>query len=269
MTYSVASFYKFVNLANYAQMQVPLLTKCREQKIKGTILLAEEGINATIVGLSQNIATFIDFLRQYPGLAELTVKECETNSEPFKKMKVKLKKEIVTIGVSDIDPNEQVGTYINAQEWNKLIKDPEVILVDTRNDYEVDIGTFKKARNPHITSFRQFPNYVKQNLDPSQHSKVALFCTGGIRCEKATSLMLKQGFKEVYHLKDGILRYLEEIPCEESLWEGECFVFDERVAVKQGLVEGSYQLCSHCGSPVLKPRQNENINCPYCSSKIV
>jgi UPF0176 protein len=269
MTLVVAAFYKFVSLPDYVDKQQPLLSFCQAQGIKGTILLAPEGVNATIAGERLAIDSVLKFLRSDPRLADLEHKESYTEEAPFEKMKVRLKKEIVTLGLPSIDPNEQVGTYVNPQEWNALISDPEVIVIDTRNDYEVVIGTFKGAQNPQTQSFRDFPEYVHKHFDPSKHKKVAMFCTGGIRCEKASSFMMSQGFQEVYHLKGGILKYLEEIPAQESLWEGECFVFDERVAVQHGLEEGSHEMCPGCGHPISEgdkasSKYSEGISCPYC-----
>ncbi|MBH8576596.1 rhodanese-related sulfurtransferase [Nostocaceae cyanobacterium CENA369] len=265
----VAALYKFVRLPDFAEKQEPLLSYCLSQDVKGTILLAAEGINGTIAGSRQAIDSVLGFLRSDPRLADLEHKESHTNTPPFERMKVRLKREIVTLGLPEIDPNEQVGTYVNPQEWNDLISDPEVTVVDTRNDYEVNIGTFKGAQNPQTESFREFPEYVRHQLDPNEHKKVALFCTGGIRCEKASSFMLAQGFAEVYHLKGGILKYLEEVPNEESLWQGECFVFDERVAVRHGLESGSHELCFCCGYPISQtdktsPKYEEGISCAYC-----
>ncbi|MBD2680243.1 MULTISPECIES: rhodanese-related sulfurtransferase [Nostoc] len=265
----VATLYKFVKLPDFAEKREPLLSCCQGQGIKGTILLAEEGINGTIAGSRQAIDSVLWFLRSDPRLADLEHKESYTQTPPFERMKVRLKQEIVTLGLPEIDPNEQVGTYVTPQEWNDLISDPEVTVIDTRNDYEVNIGTFQRAENPQTVSFREFPDYVRQHLDPTKHKKVALFCTGGIRCEKASSFMLTQGFAEVYHLKGGILKYLEEIPAQESLWEGECFVFDERVAVSHGLEEGSYELCLSCGRPIseedkLSSKYEQGISCAYC-----
>jgi UPF0176 protein len=256
MSLILASFYKFVRLPDVETIKTSLLALCERQQLKGTILLASEGINATIAGETGAVETLINFLGRDPRFTELEVKTCEVNSPPFKHMKVKIKPEIITFGSSEVDPTEKVGAYVTPQEWNELISDPEVTVVDTRNEYEVKIGTFKGAENPHLESFKQFPDYIHQNLDPQKQKKVALFCTGGIRCEKATSLMLSEGFQEVYHLQGGILKYLQEVPPEESLWQGECFVFDERVAVKHGLVPGSYQLCPHCGDPI--PLDSEN-----------
>ncbi|NET02279.1 MAG: rhodanese-related sulfurtransferase [Sphaerospermopsis sp. SIO1G1] len=265
----VAALYKFVSLPDYQKLQVPLLDFCQQQGIKGTILLAAEGVNGTIAGSRRGIDQVLGFLRHDPRLANLEAKESYTDTPPFEKMKVRLKKEIVTLGIPEVDPNEKVGNYVDPQAWNDLITDPEVTVIDTRNTYEVSIGTFKRAENPQTEIFREFPEFVSQNLDTNKHKKVALFCTGGIRCEKASSYMLSKGFEEVYHLKGGILKYLEEIPPEESLWEGECFVFDERVAVRHGLEEGSYELCFCCGHPIsdadkTSPQYEEGISCPHC-----
>ncbi|MFN6567554.1 rhodanese-related sulfurtransferase [Dendronalium sp. ChiSLP03b] len=268
-TQVVAAFYKFVRLPDFAEKQNSLLSYCLVQGVKGTILLAAEGINGTIAGSRQAIDSVITFLRSDPRLADLEYKESYTDIPPFERMKVRLKQEIVTLGLPEIDPNDLVGTYVSPQEWNDLISDPEVTVIDTRNDYEVNIGTFKGAQNPQTESFREFPEYIRDNLDPNRHKKVALFCTGGIRCEKASSFMLAQGFAEVYHLKGGILKYLEQVPDEESLWQGECFVFDERVAVRHGLEEGSHELCFCCGHPIsdadkTSPKYEEGISCTYC-----
>jgi len=265
----VATLYKFVKMPDFADKKDPLLSYCQSQGIKGTILLAAEGINGTIAGSRAGIDSVLAFLRSDPRLADLEHKESYTDIQPFERMKVRLKAEIVTMGLPEVDPNNQVGTYVSPQEWNDLISDPEVIVIDTRNDYEVNIGTFKNAQNPKTKSFRDFPEYVSNNLDPNQHKKVALFCTGGIRCEKASSLMLSQGFAQVYHLKGGILKYLESVPAEESLWEGECFVFDDRVAIRHGLELGTHELCFCCGYPIAEkdkasPQYEEGISCPHC-----
>jgi UPF0176 protein len=269
MTQVVATFYKFVKLPDFAQKQAPLLAYCQAQSIRGTILLAAEGINGTIAGSRQAIDSVLGFLRSDPRLFDLEHKESQADSPPFDRLKVRLKKEIVTLGLPEIDPSDRVGTYVSPQEWNALISDPEVTLIDARNDYEVSIGTFKGAQNPKTASFRQFPDYVRTHLDPSKHKKVAMFCTGGIRCEKATSLMMAQGFQEVYHLQGGILKYLEEVPPEESLWQGECFVFDQRVAVEHGLEAGTHEMCRSCGHPIaesdkISPHFQEGISCPHC-----
>ncbi len=248
----IARFYKFVSFPDYINWKNPLLEYCLNGGVKGTILLAYEGINGTIAGFPEVIEGIIEIFHSIPGFEDLEFKKTTVDFMPFKRMKVRLKKEIITIKAPNIDPNEKVGIYVKPKEWNQLISDPDVTLVDTRNDYEVAIGSFKGAKNPHTESFGEFPEYIEKNLNPNQHKKVALFCTGGIRCEKATSLMLKQGFEEVYHLEGGILQYLEEIPEEESLWEGECFVFDLRVAVKHRLEKGTYELCYASGNPVRK-----------------
>ncbi len=194
--------------------------------IKGTLLLAQEGINGTVAGTQAAIEDLLTWLDTQPGLDNIVTKWSFDDEMPFYRTKVKLKKEIVTMGVEGIDPRKVVGTYVKPKDWNALISDPDVVLVDTRNDYEVKIGTFKNAVNPVTETFREFPEYVKQNLDPAKHKKVAMFCTGGIRCEKSTAYLKEQGFDEVYHLEGGILKYLEEVEQEQSLWEGECFVFD-------------------------------------------
>lgn len=265
----VAALYKFVKLPDFAEKRDSLLSYCQEQGVKGTILLAQEGINGTIAGSRQAIDSVLCFLRTDPRLADLEYKESHTETLPFERMKVRLKPEIVTLGLPEIDPNEQVGTYVSPQEWNDLISNPEVTVIDTRNDYEVNIGTFQGAENPQTGSFREFPDYVLRHLDPTKHKKVALFCTGGIRCEKASSFMLAQGFAEVYHLKGGILKYLEEVSAEKSLWEGECFVFDERVAVSHGLEKGSSERCFSCGYAIseedkVSDKYEEGISCAYC-----
>jgi UPF0176 protein len=273
MSYIVATFYKFVALPNFLEMQQPLLEYCQSQEIKGTILLAQEGINGTIAGTRQAIDRLVAYLRSHFPFADLEPKESVVSTLPFARLKVRLKKEIVTLGLSEVDPNQQVGTYVAPQDWNDLINDPEVTVIDTRNQYEVEIGTFKRAINPKTQSFREFPQYIAKNIDPQQHPKIAMFCTGGIRCEKASSYLLSRGFKEVYHLKGGILKYLEEVPSEESLWLGECFVFDERVTVKEGLEKGNYELCYACGHPISEvdrasPDYELMMSCPYCYDEL-
>jgi UPF0176 protein len=272
-----AALYKFVSLPNYAALQPNIHEACVAHHIKGTILLAREGINGTIAGLPADIHKVLNFLRTdatFEGkFANLEHKESYADEHPFYRMKVKLKKEIVTMGVPSVNPNNTVGTYVKPEDWNALISDPDVILLDTRNDYEVHIGTFKGAVDPKTTTFREFPQYVAQNLDKTKHKKVAMFCTGGIRCEKASSYMLEQGFDEVYHLQGGILKYLETVKKEESLWQGECFVFDQRVAVKHGLEVGEYDQCYACRMPLspveLKsPQYTAGISCPHCYSSL-
>lgn len=237
MTYLVTTFYKFVALTALEAKRTTWQNFCQQQGIKGTILLASEGINGTLVGSPEAIEAILTLLRSESGLSDLQTQEAWTETLPFKRMKVKLKPEIVTLGRPDINPNDQVGIYVSPQEWNALLQDPEVIVIDTRNGYEVEIGTFQGATNPMTRAFREFPNYVAENLDPQNYPKVAMFCTGGIRCEKASAFMVRQGFEKVYHLKGGILNYLATIAPQESLWQGECFVFDERIALKQGLSE--------------------------------
>jgi UPF0176 protein len=268
MTLVVAAFYKFTKLPDFAEMQDPLLAFCQLQAIKGTILLAAEGINGTIAGSRGSIDSVLSYLRSDSRLADLEHKESNASEAPFERMKVKLKKEIVTLGLP-VNPTEQVGTYVSPKDWNAVVSDPDVVLIDTRNDYEVKIGSFKGAINPKTNSFREFPDYVRHHLDPKKHKKVAMFCTGGIRCEKASSYMLTQGFEEVYHLQGGILKYLEEVPQQESIWEGECFVFDERIAVQHGLEPGTHDMCVGCGHPIdeqdkLSPDYEPGITCPYC-----
>ena len=271
--YLTAALYKFVTLDNYAALQANIHAACEAHQIKGTILLAREGINGTIAGLPQNVHDLLHFLRTdaaFSGkFADLEHKESFADEHPFYRLKVKLKKEIVTMGVPSVNPNNTVGTYVKPEDWNALISDPDVILIDTRNDYEVDIGTFKGAIDPKTTTFREFPEYVAQNLDKTKHKKVAMFCTGGIRCEKASSYMLEQGFDEVYHLQGGILKYLELVPEAESMWQGECFVFDQRVAVKHNLAVGEFDQCYACRHPLSpaemqSPRYTPGISCDYC-----
>ncbi|BFM15199.1 rhodanese-related sulfurtransferase [Maricurvus nonylphenolicus] len=265
----VAALYKFVSLPDYQELQEPLLAYCVEQGIKGTLLLAAEGINGTVAGSREGIDNLLAYLKADERLAELSHKESFYEALPFYRMKVKLKKEIVTMGVEGIDPRHVVGTYVKPKDWNALISDPDVVLVDTRNDYEVELGTFKNAVNPKTDSFREFPDYVADNMDPAKQKKVAMFCTGGIRCEKSTAFMKEQGFDEVYHLEGGILQYLEDVPEEESLWQGECYVFDNRVAVNHQLERGSYDLCHGCRLPITEADKAsehyiEGVTCPRC-----
>jgi len=270
--YLTAALYKFVSLPDYKDLQQPILDICLKHNIKGTLLLAKEGINGTIAGSSEDIHAVLDYLRQDERLKTLEHKESYADSHPFYRMKVKLKKEIVTMGVPEVDPNEVVGTYVKPEDWNDVISDPDVLLIDTRNDYEVHIGTFKGAIDPKTKTFREFPKYVEEHFDNTKHKKVAMFCTGGIRCEKASSYMKQQGFEEVYHLEGGVLKYLENVPKEESLWEGECFVFDQRVGVKHGLEVGEYDQCYACRMPLSKaemrsPHYTAGISCPHCYDK--
>ncbi|MCG6898658.1 MAG: rhodanese-related sulfurtransferase [Gammaproteobacteria bacterium] len=269
----VCALYKFIRLDNYRALQAPLRQVMSDHHIRGTLLLANEGINGTVAASRQGIDTLLNWLRQDPRLADLDCKESYTDTLPFKRAKVKLKKEIVTLGVPGIDPTHTVGTYLSPAEWNQLLRDPEVLLVDTRNDYEYQVGSFRNAVNPQTNSFREFPQYVRQHLDPKRHRKIAMFCTGGIRCEKSTAYMKMQGFDEVYHLRGGILKYLEETPAQDSLWEGECFVFDDRVSVNHRLEKGSYALCNACRMPITRADQASDhfqpgVSCPHCHDKL-
>jgi UPF0176 protein len=269
----VCAMYKFVTLHHFQDLRQPLLNIMERQNIRGTLLLAHEGINGTVAGSRQAIDSLLNWLRTEPLLADIDYKESYTDQLPFNRAKVKLKKEIVTMGVQGIDPKRVVGTYVAPKEWNDLIADPEVILVDTRNDYEYQVGTFKNAINPNTETFREFPEFVKQHLDPSKHKKVAMFCTGGIRCEKSTAFLKAQGFNEVYHLKGGILKYLEEVPPQDTLWQGECFVFDERVTVDLHLQKGQYDQCNACRMPITEDDKasahyQQGISCPHCFDKV-
>ena len=269
----VCALYKFVTLENYQSMRQPLHDVMEKNHVRGTLLLANEGINGTIAGTRCAIDMVISWLQADSRLAELERKESVTSVMPFNRTKVKLKKEIVTMGIEGIDPKQIVGTYVNAHDWNSLIDDPDVLVIDTRNDYEFQVGTFKNAINPNTQRFREFPQYVKENLDPAKHKKVAMFCTGGIRCEKSTAFLKQQGFDEVYHLKGGILKYLEEMPVENTLWEGECFVFDERVTVNHQLEKGNYDQCNACRLPITQEdkaseKYQQGVSCPHCFDKV-
>lgn len=265
----VAAMYKFVRLPDFEVIQPKLLAFCREQNIKGTLLLAEEGINGTVAGSRSSIDALLNYLKKDERLTTLEHKESVCEALPFHRMKVKLKKEIVTMGQPNIKPIENKEVRVDPKDWNALIKDPDVLLIDTRNEYEYQIGSFKNAVSPDTTNFREFPDYVQQQLDPEKNKKVAMFCTGGIRCEKACAYMLEQGFEEVYQLNGGILKYLEEVDTEESLWEGECFVFDSRVSVDQDLAEGNYKQCFACRRPISDEEMKskhyiEGVSCPRC-----
>jgi UPF0176 protein len=268
----VCALYKFTALTDYETIRQPLFDFLAERDIRGTLLLASEGINGTVAGSRGAIDEMLAYLKSDPRLAELDYKESFDDTNPFYRTKVRLKKEIVTLGIEGIDPLHTVGTYVDPKQWNELISDPETVLIDTRNDYEVQIGTFKNAVNPKTESFREFPEYVEKNLDPSKHRKVAMFCTGGIRCEKSTAYLKELGFDDVYHLKGGILKYLEEVPADESMWEGECFVFDNRVAVKHNLEKGEYDQCHACRMPIteedkLSEMYEKGVSCPHCHEK--
>jgi UPF0176 protein len=268
----VSAMYLFVTLDDYEALRAPLLKLMRDNAIKGTILLAHEGINGTVAGPRQGIDVLLAWLKQDSRLAALSHKESYSDETPFLRARVKLKQEIVTMGQPDIDPTLIVGTYVKPRDWDALIADADVTLIDTRNDYEVQIGSFANAVNPNTASFREFPRYVKENLDPARHKKVAMYCTGGIRCEKSTAYLKQMGFEQVYHLEGGILKYLEEIPETESSWRGECFVFDNRVAVNHQLQQGSYDQCHACRMPItaqdqLSEHYVEGISCHHCYDK--
>ena len=273
MSIVVCALYKFVSLDDFESLREPLLNVLLKNEVRGTLLLAREGINGTVAGNRAGIDNLLAYLKSDPRLAALDYKESTTERMPFLRSKVKLKREIVTMGVEGIDPRRTVGTYVKPQDWNALISDPEVLLIDTRNDYEVQVGTFEHAVNPNTTTFREFPQYVKEHLDPEKHKKVAMFCTGGIRCEKSTAYLKEQGFDEVYHLQGGILKYLEEVPKEQTLWKGECFVFDDRVTVNHDLEKGSYQQCNACRMPVTDEEMQselfeQGVSCPHCYDKV-
>ncbi len=268
----VAALYKFVRLPDFECLREPLQQVMTKNGVRGTVLLAIEGVNGTIAGTRVGVDAVLSWLRSDSRLQPLQAKESYVDENPFYRTKVKLKKEIVTMGVENIDPNHIVGTYVKARDWNELISDPEVTLVDTRNDYEVQIGTFRNALNPKTESFREFPEFAKENLDPQKNRKVAMFCTGGIRCEKSTAYLRQQGFTEVYHLEGGILKYLEEVPEDESLWQGECFVFDNRVTVNHQLEKGHYDQCHACRMPITEEdKQSEHyargVSCHHCYNR--
>lgn len=269
MQYVCAALYKFTELDNYVEMK-PALYHCMVQnEVKGTLLLAREGINGTICGSRKGIDAVLAHLKSDPRLSQIEHKESLSDTPAFYRSKVKLKKEIVTLGVDWVDPKNSVGTYVAPQDWNQLIQDPEVLLIDTRNDYEVAVGTFAGAVDPKTVTFREFPQYVADHLDSNKHKKVAMFCTGGIRCEKSTAYLKGLGFENVYHLEGGILKYLEEVPEAESLWQGECFVFDQRVTVKHGLEQGSYDQCYACRLPITEAEKaselyQQGVSCPHC-----
>lgn len=269
MSVTVSTFYKFATVAEPAELRESVLAVAREQEIKGTILIAPEGINATIAGPDAGVRDMLAWLRADLRFADLTSKESYADEMPFGRLKVRLKREIVTLRRPEADPSRRVGTYVKPADWNALIADPDVVVIDTRNAYEVGIGTFPGAIDPETRTFGEFPDFVARTLDPGRHKRVAMFCTGGIRCEKATAFVKGLGFEDVFHLKGGILKYLEEIPREKSLWNGECFVFDERVAVGHGLAESDVELCRACRRPItpedkLSQFFEEGVSCAAC-----
>lgn len=270
MDWVVTTFYKFVPLSEPEALRVELLDKCQSWGLRGTILLAIEGLNATLAGDRQGVDRLLAWLHAHPEIGPFPSQEAIAADAPFERMKVKLKKEIVTLGQPEVNPARQpVGMYVDPHSWNQVIADPEVVLIDARNDFEVELGTFKGAVNPQTRSFRELPAYVATHLDPARHKKVAMFCTGGIRCEKATAYLRSQGFEQVYHLRGGILNYLKTVPESASLWQGDCFVFDERVAVDHRLNPTDHDLCLGCGHPVspaekASPHYELGISCPHC-----
>ncbi|MQR98169.1 oxygen-dependent tRNA uridine(34) hydroxylase TrhO [Gluconobacter aidae] len=272
----IVALYHFTPFADPAALRGPLLDLCEREGIRGILLLAREGINGTIAGTDEGMERVMAHIRALPGCAELESKDSRAPELPFRRMKVRLKKEIVTMGEPDIDPLQGVGRYVAPEDWNALISDPDTILIDTRNDYEVAIGTFKGAEDPKTKSFREFPEWFRKRRQELEAEgrlpKIAMFCTGGIRCEKSTSFALAEGVDEVYHLKGGILKYLETVPEEESLWEGECFVFDQRVSVKHGLEVGTYDVCHACRRPLSdKDKASalfvQGVSCPHCHNE--
>jgi UPF0176 protein len=259
---TVAAFYKFTHLPDYQEMRQPIYDFCFEHGMYGTILLAEEGINSTISGPEEAIQGLLDHLKKDPRLADIKAKFAKHHKSPFRRLRVRLKKEIVTIGVPGTDPLELSGHRVEPKDWNNLIAQEDVILIDTRNDYEFETGTFEGAVDPKIDSFGDFPGWVEENLDPKKHKKVAMFCTGGIRCEKASAYMLKQGYEDVYQLEGGILRYIEETKKEESSWKGDCFVFDYRVCVNHDLAATGHTMCEECQWAIPKDQEA----CPHCGA---
>ena len=267
--YIVAALYHFTRFPDPAALQGPLAKLACSKGVTGSLLLAQEGINGTIAGSREGIDAVLAHIRTLPGCVDFEWKESAASDQPFGKMKVRLKREIVTMGVPDVDPKARVGHYVDPADWNALISAPDVVVIDTRNDYEVEIGTFKDAIDPETKSFREFPQWWEENAERFHNKRVAMFCTGGIRCEKSTNFLLSKGVEDVYHLKGGILKYLEEVPEENSLWEGECYVFDQRVSLGHGLKEGPYSSCHACRRPIteadkLRPEFEDGVSCHRC-----
>ena len=267
--FRVAALYRFCRLDRFESLRAPLAAFCCGKGIKGTLLLAHEGINGTVAGHPEAIAALMEWLEAVPEFTGLDIKYSFASEMPFHRMKVRLKREIVTMGIEDIDPTASAGTYVEPENWNALIADPDTVVIDTRNDYEVRLGTFQGAVDPQTASFRDFPEWAERHRENLAGRKVAMFCTGGIRCEKATAYVKSLGIEDVFHLKGGILKYLEDVPAEESLWQGECFVFDERVSVTHGLAEGEAELCRACRAPLkpadrLSPKYQSGISCERC-----
>ncbi len=268
--FTVCALYHFTRFEDPAALRSGLLDLCLAEGITGSLLLAKEGINGTVAGPTPAaIERLVAHIRSLPGCDDFEYKLSTAAEQPFNRMKVRLKKEIVTMGQPDVDPKARVGHYCSPEEWNELISADDVAIIDTRNDYEVQIGTFKDAIDPKTKSFREFPQWWEENKDRFHNKRIAMFCTGGIRCEKSTNFLLGQGIEEVYHLKGGILKYLEEMPQDESLWEGECFVFDQRVSIGHGLTEGPHELCHACRRPILpedklRPEYEDGVSCHQC-----
>lgn len=270
--FKIAALYKFAEVGNPEKAQIEIRSNLKVLSIHGTILVGQEGINGTISGSKDNIDKAIAYIRQLKNFNDTDIKFSEARINPFARLKIKLKEEIVTIGDKTVKPQEVTGNYINPKDWNDLIDDNNTILIDTRNDYECAIGTFKNAINPKTVRFRDFPKWVKtQNFskEDKKNKKIAMFCTGGIRCEKASSFMMNDGFKDVNHLKGGVLKYFEDVPEKKSLWLGECFVFDDRVSVKHDLKVGSYDMCHGCRMPITDADKKSNnyikgVACPKC-----
>ena len=269
----VAALYKFAPVADCAAVHAGLTKICQAQGVRGTIILASEGINGTIAGPDAGIGRVLSHIRQLPGCAGITAKLSRAPAPPFQRLKIRIKREIVTMGQPDIDPLQSVGHYVSPQDWNDLIREPGTIVIDTRNDYEVAVGSFAGAINPGTRSFRDFPDWFRAQRDKllghGTPPKVAMFCTGGIRCEKSTAFLISEGLEDVYHLEGGILKYLEDVPPEQSLWEGDCFVFDQRVTVGHGLVPGRHSLCYACRRPLgeaerSSPLFEDGVSCPAC-----
>ena len=273
---SVAALYRFTGFPDCASLRTPLENECRQQGIRGTLLIAPEGINGTIAGTPEGVASVIDYIRELPDCTDLDVKLSSASTMPFHRMKVRVKREIVTMGEPSLDPRVNAGTYVEAEDWNALISDPDTIVIDTRNGYEVAVGTFPGAIDPKTISFRDFPDWFRSMRDgllgSERQPRVAMFCTGGIRCEKSTAFLKQEGVEEVYHLKGGILKYLETVPEEASLWRGECFVFDQRVTIGHGLQRGTHKLCHACRRPVsthdlASPFYEAGVSCGACHSE--
>ncbi len=273
MEQTVATFYQFANLPDCINWQRKLRTHCKKFNVLGTIILAEEGINGTVSSSAEGIKEILAFIRKEERFSQMPYRISTTPRKTFYRIRVVVRKEIVTLGDASINPNDMVGTYVEPKNWNKIIQDPDTVVIDTRNDYEVELGTFEGATNPNTETFCQWDEYVKENLQSQKDKKVAMFCTGGIRCEKASSHLLQNGFTEVYHLRGGILNYLENVKPEDSLWKGECFVFDHRVSVVHGLKDGDSKICFGCRWPLKvedmeSEKYESGICCPHCADSL-